>query len=275
MKKWKKMAIFLLFIVVCFVWALPAFAADKDVDRTLLKTLLDNGTITQTQYDTLIKKLDEKEKTGQDKLSAFWDKGLRFQNEDKTTDVRIGGLVQNNWGIFDSQDRLNRAFKSALDGNGTSMRRARINVGGTYNEQYTFFTEYDFAGAKVGFTDVWAGMKNLPVLGEVRVGHQKEPFSMERLTSNSNKIFIEDELPTTAFSNLRNTGVKVVNSACSGRLAWGIGVFKNISSTSTTDRFDNYSDYNVTGHITGLPWATDDKSEYLHLGLSAESPVRQ
>src|SRR5262249_28463084 len=63
--------------------------------------------------------------------------------------------------------------------NATGFRRARIGAGGTAGEQVYWESEFDFAGGIVAFKNVFIGIKKLPIVGEFRVGHMLEPFSLE------------------------------------------------------------------------------------------------
>ena len=79
----------------------------------------------------------------------------------------------------------------------TFFRTARIGFAGTGYEVFYFTAEFDLA-ARSGFgtalKDVFVGVRELPVLGAVQVGHFKEPFSIEELTSSRFITFMERSL---------------------------------------------------------------------------------
>ncbi len=63
--------------------------------------------------------------------------------------------------------------------------------------------QYDFAGGDADFKDVYVGLKKLPGVGTLKVGHFKEAFGLEELTSSKYITFIERSLPTEAFAPSR------------------------------------------------------------------------
>ena len=137
-------------------------------------------------------------------------------------------------------------------------------MSGTIYDRFAFKVEYDFAGGDSDFKDVYLGAKDAPVVGNVRIGHFKEPFSLEELTSSNYIMFMERSLVST-FSPSRNTGIMVFDDAFDQRMTWAVGFFRD------TDDFGDGSigrDYNVTARVTGLPWYEDEGRKLLHLGVA-------
>jgi phosphate-selective porin OprO/OprP len=114
-------------------------------------------------------------------------------------------------------------------------------------------------------------MKDLPVVGEVRVGHQKEPLSLEQLNNAMYTVFMERGI-SYAFVPGRNTGVKMHNSGFQNRVGWALGAFKDVDDTA--DGFEDASDYNFTARITALPWYENNGRQLLHLGLGYSHQFR-
>lgn len=183
--------------------------------------------------------------------------------------TRFGGMIQNDWSWFIQRDLAGAAIGDVPDG--TEFRRARFYVSGTVYNNIEFKVQYDFAGGDVDFKDVWIGLKGIPGIRSLRIGHHKEPFSLEELTSSKYLPLLERALPVT-FAPSRNTGISARNSPMDGRITWALGVFRD------TDGFANGSSdggYNVTGRLTGLPWTSSVGSGMLHLGIafSRRSPI--
>jgi phosphate-selective porin OprO/OprP len=141
--------------------------------------------------------------------------------------------------------------------------------------------EYDFArgGANQnGFADVFVALVDLKDCGtplpDVYVGHFKEPFSLDELTSSKYSTFIERALPVLAFSPARNTGIMLEKglipygtggekSECFDRLLlqlgffhafsnnWGDGIFSDAGPDEFAGDQDGWA---VTGRIVGVPW---------------------
>ena len=112
--------------------------------------------------------------------------------------VKVGGRIQADWAAFD-QDAAMTAITDAINGapagngdhlNGGEFRRARIFVSGDAFHVIDYKVQMDFAG-NVDFKDVYITIKELPWLQNVRVGHFKEPWSREALTSNRFITFME------------------------------------------------------------------------------------
>ena len=74
---------------------------------------------------------------------------------------------------------------------GALFRRARIQLSGTVYKYFDFKWEYDFAGGEPKFKDVYLGATSVPYLQRIQVGHFKEPFSLEELTSDNDTTFME------------------------------------------------------------------------------------
>ena len=196
----------------------------------------------------------------------FWDDGLRFKTKDNNFDIKIGGRFQLDGAIIDPDDRTKEAFPN-LSEDEAEVRSGQLYISGTIYRNYDFKFQVDFVEwPDILYKDVYIGMKNIPYLGNIRVGHQFEPFSLEDETSAKNITFMERALPTLAFTPKRNTGLVLFNTSLNKRLWWGAGAFKPVEDDAPFD-FSGDSGWNVSGRITGLPWF-EDKTKLLHLGLS-------
>lgn len=240
---------------------------EKTVAEKVLDILKSNNQITEEQYKELVAQAKEEERQGKN-FDVFYKEGLNFESENGAFKIKIGGRIQTDFGQFEpdkSMKQLGDEEGEDIQGHGAEMRRARLMAEGTIYENVEYKAEFDFAEGDVDFADVYLGVKDIPYMGGIRVGHQKEPFSLEEQTSTNYMTFMERGLPN-AFSPVRNTGVKVFNTALDNRMTWGVGAFEDTDNFG--DGFANYSDYNVSGRITGLPWYEKEGRELIHLGLS-------
>ena len=98
------------------------------------------------------------------------------------------------------------------------------------------------AGGDADFKDVYMQLKNVPYIGNIKVGHFKEPFSMEELTSSKYITFLERALPN-AFAPSRNTGIQLHDTLLDGRMTYAVGIFKDVNS---------YGDGHPTSGVSGL-----------------------
>ncbi len=241
---------------------------EKSVTEQILDILKKEDKITDEEYETLTKRA--KEEKGKDTdFDVFWKDGLKFQSKDGNFKAQIGGRIQVDYAKIDGDNPMVNDIETlegnTLDGSGVEFRRARLFISGTIYDSVDFKAQYDFAGGDTDFKDVWIGLRDIPYVGVIRGGHQKEPFSLEEQTSSKYITFMERALPN-AFSPSRNTGLLMKNAVLDKRMTWGVGVFEDVDDTG--DSFNDFDDWNATARITGLPWYEEDGRRLVHLGLS-------
>jgi len=164
-----------------------------------------------------------------------------------------------------TQDDASRATYGLIP-NGAGFRRARIGMFGEYGST-DYRIEVDFAqSGRPTFLDVFAGVKDLPILGSVRAGHFFEPYSLGRLTSNRFAMFMERNLFDQAFVPARNLGIAFADEFLNERVTTAFGVFRADSNNfgdDTGNRFESA----ITGRVTGLPVYEDNGKVLVHTGL--------
>jgi phosphate-selective porin OprO/OprP len=201
---------------------------------------------------------------GQDGWKTSWRNGTRIESEDGRFAIKIGGRIQADFAFADPDPAIDSAFEIE---DGTEFRRARLFVEGTIYERFEFKAQYDFASGDAVPNDVYVGLVDLPVVGGLRIGHFKEPFSLEELTSSKYLPFLERSFPIEAFSPSRNMGLMLHDSVAGERVTWAAGVFKD-----TDERAQAVGgEWNVTARVTGLPLAGDAGDTLLHVGVGVSS----
>ena len=198
-------------------------------------------------------------------LTASWSDGLALQSADKNFKVKIGGRIMNDWAWF-SQSDSNEAYYGNIQ-DGTEFRRARLGMSGTFQKYILFKAEFEFAGAaragkEVAFKDVYVGVSDVPVLGTIQVGHQKEPIGLEVLTSSNALTFMERGVTSSAEPE-RNAGVRMQNAYARSRVTLTAGVFRE---TDDAGRNSKDGAYSGTVRVTGLPWSNEEKGGLFHVG---------
>jgi phosphate-selective porin OprO/OprP len=178
-----------------------------------------------------------------------------FQNED--VKVKWGGRLYNDWGWFDADDAY-----PAGDEDGTEFRAARLFAEGTLFERIKFKAEYDFAGNDADFKDVF--METGVGIGDFQVGHFKEPFSLEELTSSRFITFMERGLPNI-FAPGRNNGMLLSGANESARFNWALGYFRE-SSDGALGQGDGEGA--VTARLAGTLFNEDEGERVLHMGVA-------
>jgi phosphate-selective porin OprO/OprP len=170
--------------------------------------------------------------------------------------------------------------------NGVDFRRARLGVEFTMYDQFEWILEYDFVNSVLAMpsaagpaavvavpapTDLFVTWMKLPVVGNFRVGNQKEPIGMEHLTSSRFLGFIERSFNQDAFyggfNNGFTPGLMFFNTAFDERTTWAAGVFKPTTNVFAFDQSDG--DWSVTGRVSALPWYVDEGNGLLHVGAAA------
>jgi len=196
--------------------------------------------------------------------------GLQFKRNDGEVKIKFGGRIQADFASIHPDSDLETAVPKG-DGEGVEFRRARLYVSGDLYDRILFKAQYDFAGGKTKFKDVYIGMKKLGPVGTVRVGHMKEPFGLEELTSSKYITFMERALPSV-FDSERNFGIAANNHHVDQRVTWGLGIFAPTDDQG--EFFSEMTSLNITGRLTGLPVYAENGRKLVHLGLSASRQVR-
>ncbi|MGE0755480.1 MAG: OprO/OprP family phosphate-selective porin, partial [Pirellulaceae bacterium] len=119
-------------------------------------------------------------------------------------------------------------------------------------------------------TDAWWTIKELPLIGNLRIGNQKEQIGFEHIVSSRFQPFIERSYNQDAFYggafNGFTPGIQAFNWAEDEMGVWALGLFKPTDNVFAYNANDG--DYAVTGRITRLLWYANDGAGLLHVGLS-------
>lgn len=237
---------------------------------------------------------------GSDKaLKSTWKDGFQGESAHKDFRVKVGGRTQVDAVGFSAAPGPNQPpDQGGLDpelADTVALRRARLRVEGRMYELYDWAAEYDFvnqinvnnavypterdAGPITAVTDLWLQVRELPILGTLRVGNQKDPFGYEHLTSSRWLNFMERSFSQDAFEGPFNNGflpgIQSLNSNDEGDIGWQVGQFKN---TTNPFGFSNSSGGSMTvGRLVWLPLIEDEGRKLLHLAVSGRTmePRRQ
>jgi phosphate-selective porin OprO and OprP len=195
---------------------------------------------------------------------VFWKNGTHINSSDGNFKIKFGGRIMvdylsiNTDAYFDTIVEISQA---------TEFRRTRFFTSGTVYKNIDFKLQMDFATGKAMLKDGYIRIKKIPVVGNLTVGHFKEPIGLELLTSSRFITFMERGL-TNVLTPERNTGFMISNYTKNKRFNWSLGYFYPSNSSG----FGAYAGnkYNVSGRISGTPiYKTEGRTHILHLGLSA------
>ena len=214
---------------------------------------------------TTITPLAEPEKDP-NQFRVYWQDGVRMDSADEQFKLRIGGRIMNDWAFVGADDSLVESLGplGTLVRDGTQFRRARLYAFGVLYDRIEYRAEFDFADRFGNFSDIYVGLRDVPVLGTLKAGHFKEPFGLEALTS-SNNITLLERSAGGAFAPLRNIGIAFQNSVAKGRISYAAGVFREALSAGNSV---GSGGPNLTARVTGLPVYADGGRKYLHLGAA-------
>lgn len=220
--------------------------------------------IMQEAFEERIAALEEKVDTVAPKdedFRAYWKDGVRFDSRDGAFKLKLGGRIQNDWSWWGLSDELKDAGFSS--NSATEFRRARLYIGGTIYDNFEFKAQYDFADGDADFKDVYMAANNVPGVGQIKVGHFKEAFGLETLTSSKDTTFMERALPTI-FAAERNTGIQIARSFHDDRIGAALGIFREADDFGMGEG----DGYNFTGRLHGRPWLNEEGDKFVHLGAA-------
>lgn len=223
------------------------------------------------------------------KMSAKWNNGLELQTADKNFRVHVGGRYQMDasWYSAESgvQNNINIPYSDGLD-----FRRARFRIDGTLYKNQEWAAEVDFVNSfktrnqpvnavNPGFTDnsvsaltdFWWQFNDLPRLGSLRIGQQKEPIGFEHLVSSRFLPFMERSFNQDTFYggtfNGFNPGIQAFRTyGPDDNGVVQMGLFKPVNNVFGFGTGDG--DYSATGRLTRLLQYCDEGRQLTHVGFS-------
>jgi len=203
---------------------------------------------------------------------VYWKNGLNMKTHDGNFALKIGGRIQADFVWFDDYDSNLETATGGEWHSGFEFRRARLYVSGEIYKYVAFKAQYDFAGGDVDFKDVWVGLHGMQdclgcMFPDITVGHFKEYFCLEELTSSKYVTFMERSFPTSTFAPSRNMGLGLFRSFYGDRATVGVGVFGDADDYGEGTWTDG--GYHLTGRATFMPWAPCNcESRFWEIGAS-------
>lgn len=237
---------------------------------------------------------------------AFGNDGLTFTSRDGNFKSHIGGVVQLDAIGFGA---IGNGITSIPGGAGTQnsveFRRLRLRMEGTMYHwiDYVFESDYalalqnvdqrDPAAQSLGLrstgggvqggntmnvmqpTTIFMTFKEIPILGNIRVGNQQDWISLEHIESARFLDFMERSTIMDAFNGANNNGyapgISVFNNTPDQRAGLQLGVYKNtVYDSGFTYNIGNAWTYG--GRAIWTPYYDEEsKGRYLvHTGFGAE-----
>ncbi len=179
---------------------------------------------------------------------------LLAQAGDPADAIHFGGRLQ-----MDFQFSADAAAGSAQQ----EIRRARFFAAGDLGEVF-WKTQIDLAGGDADLKDAYLGMMVGP--GKLKIGHFKEPFGLEELTSSKYDTFIEQALGTSLSAASRNTGAMLSGNLGDSGATFAVGSFYEVDSYGRGNEGSAF-----TGRLTYAPIHSEGAEKVLHFGLAFSS----
>ncbi len=155
-----------------------------------------------------------------------WDKSFKLESEDKQFKLGFGGRLMLDYVSLSQDSDLEAGFGELEEKSEFNMRRGRIFFSGLLYGNTEIKFEVDFAGEEISIKDAYIGLKKLPVVGNLRIGHLKEPFHLDNLSSSKYMVFMERS-SGEVLTRARNNGLIVFNEFLDNKLGLQLGYFLN------------------------------------------------
>lgn len=177
--------------------------------------------------------------------------GLKIETPDKQFMFAIGGLIQADTTFYlDDKADLN---------SGTEFRRARFFLKGILFGDWEFKFEPDLAEDTIEMQDLYlryTGLDN----GNITIGHFRQPFSLDDMTSSKYLMFMERALPNV-FAPAIRMGIGYDTSGKNASIAFGL------FGEPAGDGDSGDEGFGVGGRVTYAP--THEDAHVIHIGASA------
>jgi phosphate-selective porin OprO/OprP len=205
--------------------------------------------VTSTEVKAIVQDEIKKQKP-----LAGWNDGFFLESPGGDFRMKLRGYVQANA----------RWFPNTLGDTGVSsfyLRRVRPIIEGTKFKFFDYRIMPDFGGTggttiTASIQDAYADVKYFPY-ARFRAGKFKEPFSLERLQSGADLLFIERSISNALAPN-RDVGFMLHGDVFgNGLLEYQLGIFNGVVDGGSTDG-DANSDKDFAGRFFVHPFVTTD-----------------
>lgn len=159
---------------------------------------------------------------------------------------------------------------------GNEFRRVRLAAKGKVSKNIGYKAEFDFAGGKVGFRDVYLEFGLPKNIGSIKVGSFTEPSSLDNMTSSKYITFFERAMMVNTQPYKYNAGFMYDNQKLlDGKMGFQMSYTFNGSKYAG----EAFKDKSITGganlvtRVTGVPYHNKEENQVIHLGVNHEIRV--
>jgi len=219
-------------------------------------------------------------------MTATWNNGLQFSSEDDAFRMHMGGRVDwdNVWYQAPGKNMRFGSDNTTTLQDGSAFRRMRLRADGRLYEWIDFVFEVNFANLQdfsnqtqdivvgaVGVTDSNLTFRDIPFVGNVRVGHFLPPISLEHMTSSNFVYYMERSPQFDAFINRFDyaSGINFFNTYLDDRVTFASALVRTGSRTiNPFGAGAGDGEYGFVLRSTGLPLYKDDGRKLIHFGMA-------
>jgi phosphate-selective porin OprO/OprP len=204
-------------------------------------------------------------------ITARWkDYGVFFETPQKDFVMHLGGWFQYDSVWFGQSRGSAKQIGDFQDGD--FFRRVRLQADGTVWQVTEYNMILGFENTQkslVSLFEVWAGLRDLPGIGMLRIGRMVRPQGLEGDDTTTNKAmtFFERSSMSDAFYQNFASGLWQGNSIFDERFCYQSMIYRKDLGANSGDFFGD-GEYCVAGRLTGLPIYQNNGRELVHVGVS-------
>lgn len=184
--------------------------------------------------------------------------------------LKVGGYLQANYEAGQVPDARFAGIEDRF-----LIRRARVNVSGSFKEDFDFKVEGDFGANSLSeqtayraqISDAYVNW-NKYEFANVKAGQFKTPFGYEQLMADTKTLTVERSLPNDRLTDSRQIGLGVTGDFLKKRLSYNVGVF---NGSGVNNSFNDNESYLWAGRVSGVAFdgKIADKEARLAVGVDA------
>ena len=209
------------------------------------------------------------------KLSARWDvnNGIVFETPHRDFVSHLGVRMQLDFVGFGETSALAKSANFGKLEDGAFFRRIRPAWDGTAYDLMEWQVQLaleQISNNVPQLNEVWVGMKELPYVGTVRIGHIRIAQGFESAMFSSDKIGSYEEASNhaEAFYQVLGDGIWLTDSILDQHMTWAAQAYRQDFLNGATGADFNSGKWAYTGRLTAIPFYQDDGRHMLHLGVS-------
>ena len=244
--------------------------ADSTTD--IVDALVGKGVLTEEEGKLITKGHETKKKATMD---AKFKDGFVLESSDSNNSIKIGGRLHADYRSFNNEDvKTNTGTASSKEANTFDIRRARLELSGTYRKYYDFLLSADIAGGTNGnvstkdvsiLDQAFLNIKWFPK-ANIKLGQFKSAANgIEKMTSSNNMDFQERSWANQLSAN-EDRGIQVGGAPITG-VTYALGVMGGEGAKGRNDTNARVDEVEYVGKATvNFAQLMDNKEAVLHAG---------